>query len=135
MSKITDLSDAIFSRDVKKWNSISDVDKDKFSFIFNRYFSKKYIRYSQLLNLKSQDNVSLMNLWFYFIKDNTFDSKWDLSKWFWSKTTKDKNDSKLDYKKLMIHFDINKKEDIDYLVSRYPDLVKSELKIIKDVKQ
>lgn len=135
MSKITDLSDAIFSRDVEKWDSISDDDKDKFAFIFNRYFSKKYPRYSHLLNLKSQDNLTLMNMWFYFIKNDNFDTKWDISKWFWSKTSKQKNELKLDYKKIMTHFDINKKEDIDYLINRYPDLVKSELKLIRDVKK
>ncbi len=58
MAEITDVANAIFkfkndwiyTNDRKK---VSDEDKEKFFFIFNRYFSKKYPQKAQLLNLKS----------------------------------------------------------------------------------
>jgi hypothetical protein len=131
MSNITEVADAIFSKDLGKWLNISDDDKNKFGFIFNRHLSKKYINYSNSLNHKSQDFISLMNMWFYFIKNHNYENKWDISKWFWSKSPKfDKVDDS-NYQKLMIKFEIDKKEDLQYLMDKYPDIVESELKLIK----
>ena len=41
MAELIDVANAMF-RDKKNWNKIKDEDKDKFFFIFNRFFSKKY---------------------------------------------------------------------------------------------
>ena len=49
MAEIIDIANALFT-DKNKWKDITDEDKEKFFFIFNRYFSKKYPEKSQLLN-------------------------------------------------------------------------------------
>ena len=126
MAEIIDVANAMFGK--SDWNKITDDDKEKFFFIFNRYFSKKYPNEAQLLNLKTIDKVVGMNLLYHFMKGKPYPT------WFWSKGEKidKKSDiSESEFKSLLVYLKL-KREDIEYLVNNFPDFIKSELKQIKD---
>jgi hypothetical protein len=122
------ISNALFkNRD--NWKYVTEQQKEKWFFIFNRYFSKKYPNRSQLLNDKYQDKVLGMDLWFHFMKSEPY------PKWFWSKSEKEKDKSELsdkEIKELLLNLQITRSE-LDLLIKWYPDLIKEELKYYKDV--
>jgi hypothetical protein len=123
MAEITDVANAMFrSRDR---NLISDEDKEKFFFIFNRYFSKRYPEKASMLNLKGMDKAAAMDLWFAFMKKQPYPD------WFWSKSPKmEKELPEKDYKTLLRHLEI-KEADLDYILDRFPDFAKEELAYLK----
>lgn len=126
MAELIDVANALF-RNKKDWKNISIEDKEKFFFIFNRYFSKKYPTNSQFLNNKNVDKSSGLDLWYYFMLDKPYPN------WFWSKSDKvDKSslDSK-DFTLLMTKLQLNKEEDLVYLIDKYPDFIREELKFYK----
>ena len=127
MAELIDIANAMF-RKKSDWVKITDEDKEKFFFIFNRYFSKKYTDKAQLLNLKTIDKVSGLDLWYYFMLDKPYPD------WFWSKGEKaDKQEiSDKDYKLLLQKLKI-KDIDLDYLIEHHIDFVKSELKHFKEI--
>jgi hypothetical protein len=127
MAELIDVANAMF-RNRKDWINISEQDKEKFSFIFNRYFSKKYPHQSIFLNIKNIDKSEIMNLWFEFMRDKPYPN------WFWSKSQKNKNSElidKSDFKLLFEKLNLNKTGDLDYLIEHYYDLIKEELKFYK----
>ena len=126
MAELIDVANAMF-RDKKNWNKIKDEDKDKFFFIFNRFFSKKYPTKSQLLNNKNVDKSTSLDLWYYFMLDKPYPN------WFWSKSPKfEKTDiPDSDFKLLFIKLGLNKEQDLIYLLDNYPDLIQEELKFYK----
>ena len=119
---LLEISNAIFLKK-ENWKFVTDEQKVKWFFIFNRYFSKRYPELSQLLNLKSVDKVAAMDLWY------TFMSKKPYPKWFWSKSESlekpkiTKKDLELLIKKLEL-----KESDINYLVDNHSDFIKEEIK-------
>ncbi len=129
MSNIKIIADAIFTKKVN-WSDISDEDKELSFFIFNRYFSKKYPEKAQLLNLKTIDKSTAMDLWYQFFRNKPYPT------WLWSKSdTKEKsilsdNDYKLLLEKLKI-----KDLDLDYLIENHIDFVKDELKYYKSLQK
>lgn len=126
MAEIIDVANAMFGK--SEWDKITDEDKEKFFFIFNRYFSKKYPHEAQLLNLKTIDKVVGMNLLYQFMKGKPYPT------WFWSKGEKTDKKSEItetEFKSLLVYLKL-KREDIEYLVKNFPDFIKSELKHIKD---
>ena len=129
MAEIIDIANALFT-DKNKWKDITDEDKEKFFFIFNRYFSKKYSEKSQLLNLKNVDKVSAFNLWFNYMIDKPY------PKWFWSKSEKlEKSEiSEKDYKLLLTNLKI-KESDLDFLIDNHIDFIKEELKYFKNLQK
>jgi len=126
MAELIDVANAMF-RNKKDWKNITDLDKEKFFFIFNRYFSKKYTTKSQLLNNKNVDKSTSLDLWYYFMLDKPYPN------WFWSKSPKfektDLPDS--DFKLLFLKLGLNKEQDLIYLLDNYPDLIQEELKFYK----
>jgi hypothetical protein len=126
MAELIDVANAMF-RNKKDWKNINDLDKEKFFFIFNRYFSKKYTTKSQLLNNKNVDKSTSLDLWYYFMLDKPYPN------WFWSKSPKfektDLPDS--DFKLLFLKLGLNKEQDLIYLLDNYPDLMQEELKFYK----
>lgn len=111
------------------WKYVTEQQKEKWFFIFNRYFSKKYPNISQLLNDKLQDKIAGMDLWFYFMANQPY------PKWFWSKSEKEKDKSELtdkEIKELLFNFQITR-DELQVLINWYPDLIKEELKYYKDV--
>jgi hypothetical protein len=130
MAELIDVANAIF-KDKNKWKDISDEDKEKFFFIFNRYFSKKYPDKSQLLNDKLINKVAALDTWYLFMLNIPY------PKWFWSKSESSKVKPEIsedEITQLMFELDL-KKEDIEILVKYYPKLIKEELKYYKDAKK
>jgi hypothetical protein len=126
MAELIDVANAMF-RNKKDWINISIEDKEKYFFIFNRYFSKKYPTKSQLLNNKNIDKSSSLDLWYYFMLDKPYPN------WFWSKSGKSNKSSldKKDFELLMIKLQLNKEEDLIYLLDKYPNFIEEELKFYK----
>ena len=129
MAELIDVAKAIFTNK-NNWKNISDEDKERFFFIFNRYFAKKYPEKSQLLNLKIIDKVSALDLWYHFMLNKPYPN------WFWSKSEKaEKSDiSEKEYKLLLLNLKI-KDIDLDYLIQHHIDFIKEELKYYKDLEK
>lgn len=127
MAKITDVANAMF-RIKNDWiydrdgNKITDEEKELNFFIFNRYFSKTYPEKAQLLNLKTMDKLTAMELWFQFMRTQPYPEN------FWSKSNKKENGdlSEKERKSLRRHLQVDDL-DLDYLIRRYPDIVEEEL--------
>ena len=126
MAELIDVANAMFRK--APWEKIKDEDKEKFFFIFNRYFAKKYPERSQLLNLKVIDKVSSLDLWYHFMKDKPYPN------WFWSKSGKTEKSEipEKDYKLLLMKLKI-KDIDLDYIIENNPEFIKEELKYYKDL--
>jgi len=128
MAELIDVANAMF-KNKKDWINITDEDKEKFFFIFNRYFTKMYPEKSQLLNLKNIDKVSSMDLWYYYMLNKPY------PRWFWSKSEKQKpvipdKDFKLLIRKLNL-----KDLDVEYLIENHFDFISEELKYFKELEK
>ena len=107
-----------------------DEDKEKNFFIINRYMSKKYPVQAQLLNQKSINKISAINLWYFFILNDRY-----YTKWFWSKSVKDKEEliiTEKDFNYLVDRLKISE-FNLKSLIEYYPDMVIDELKYYKDI--
>lgn len=127
MADLRLVANAMFYK--KGWDSVPDIEKESCFFIFNRYFSKKYPEYSQLLNNKSVDKISCMNIWYKFMLDKPYPS------WFWSKSSLKKEKTKIsnkDFNLLLNKLNI-KDSDLIYLIDNNIDFIKSELKYWKSL--
>lgn len=129
MAEIIDVANALFTNK-KDWSKITDEDKEKYFFIFNRYFAKKYVKEAQLLNLKNIDKVLAFDTWYYFMLDKPY------PKWFWSKSEKgDKSEiNDKDYKLLLQKLNI-KSLDLDYLIEHHIEFIKEEIKYYKQIEK
>jgi hypothetical protein len=57
MKNLLEVSNIMF-KDKSNWIKVTDEEKSAYFFIFNRYFSKKYPDFSQLLNSKEIDKYA-----------------------------------------------------------------------------
>ena len=134
MAEIIDVANAMFKFKNdwiynSKKDKVTDDEKIKYFFVFNRYFSKKYAQKAQLLNLKSIDKATAMDLWFHFMKTQPYPD------WFWSKSPKqEKEMPEKEYKQLLRHLSI-KESDLDYLIDRFPEFVKDEQAYLKKLEK
>jgi hypothetical protein len=112
------------------WVNVPDEEKESCFFIFNRYFAKKYPEKAQLLNLKTINKVTAMNLWYEFMLDKPYPN------WFWSKSDKTEKSviSDKDYKLLLQKLKI-KDLDLDYLIMKHFEFIKEELKYYKSIEK
>ena len=119
------ISNVIF-RNRENWKFVTDEQKLKWFFIINRNLSKKFPEKAQLLNLKSIDKITAMNLWYQFMLNQPYPN------WFWSKSDKgDKSEiSYKDYKIILQRLKI-KDIDLDYLIKNHINFIKEELIYIK----
>jgi len=125
MSSLLEVSNAMF-KNRGDWHTITDEEKEKNAFIMNRFLSKMFPYHSALLNLKGQDPVSMLNIWYYFMADKSYPED------FWSKSSKPKDIiHKDDRMILMTNLQLDKMEDLDILFKKYPNMVKEELKWLK----
>jgi len=129
MAELIDVSKAIFTNK-NNWKNIPDEDKERLFFIFNRYFAKKYPEKAQLLNLKTINKVTAMNLWYEFMLDKPYPN------WFWSKSDKTEK-SVIDDKdyKLLLQKLKTKDLDLDYLIINHFEFIKEELKYYKSIEK
>lgn len=129
MAELIDVFNAML-KNKKDWVKITNDDKEKFSFIFNRYFSKRYIKQAAFMNLKGIDKVLVMDLWYNFMLTQPF------PKWFWSKSDKvDKPKiTEKELKLLTIKLKV-KPDDINYLIDKYPEFIKDELDYYKKLEK
>lgn len=122
MAEITDVSNWLFRT---KEVHITNDDKIKFGWIFNRFLAKKYPTQSSLLNHKKQDLSIILDLWREFLNGSTY------PKWLWSKTEKEKeNLSKDEVFHLCKIWDLNPR-DIRFLEERFPEEISEEIKYLK----
>jgi hypothetical protein len=119
------ISNVIF-RNRENWKFVTDEQKLKWFFIINRNLSKKFPEKAQLLNLKSIDKITAMNLWYQFMLNQPYPN------WFWSKSDKGDNSeiSDKDYKIILQRLKI-KDIDLDYLIKNHINFIKEELIYIK----
>ena len=112
------------------WIYVTDKQKEEFHFIFNRYFSKKYIEQASLMNIKGIDKVLVMDLWYNFMLTQPF------PRWFWSKSEKvDKPKiTEKEFKMLTIKLKV-KPDDINYLIDKHPEFIKDELDYYKKLEK
>ena len=116
-------------QDRNKWKYVSTQQKEKWFFIINRNMVKKYPQKAQLLNLKTIDKTTAMDLWFHFMKTQPYPD------WFWSKSPKqEKAMPEKEYKQLLRHLKI-KEFDLDYLIDKYPDFIKEEQTYLKKLEK
>lgn len=129
MAELIDVFNAML-KNKKDWVKITSDDKEKFSFIFNRYFSKRYTEKAALMNLKGIDKVLVMDLWYNFMLTQPF------PKWFWSKSEKvDKPKiTEKEFKMLTIKLKV-KPDDINYLIDKHPEFIKDELDYYKKLEK
>jgi hypothetical protein len=129
MANLKLISDAMFTNKVN-WKDVSDDEKESCFFIINRMFSKKYPEKSQLLNLKTIDKVTSMDLWYSFMKEKPYPN------WFWSKIEKVEKSKipDIDYKLLLQKLKI-KDIDLDYLIEHHIDFIKEELNFYKKLEK
>ena len=125
-NNILAISNAMF-KDKKNWSKVTDEQKEQFFFIFNRYFSKRYPKESQLLNGKEINKSDCMDLWFEFIKNKPY------PQWFWSKSTEKSEKGEFSEKELMMlrqYLDI-KSEELDFLIKHNREEIIEELEYLK----
>ena len=129
MAELIDVFNAMI-KNKSNWKYVTDKQKEEFSFIFNRYFSKKYIEQAALMNLKGIDKVLIMDLWYNFMLTQPF------PKWFWSKSEKvDKPKiTEKEFKMLTIKLKV-KPDDINYLIDKHPEFIKDELDYYKKLEK
>jgi hypothetical protein len=123
------VSKAMF-QNKKNWEFVTDEMKDKYFFIFNRYLSKKYPKEAQLLNDKLINKSIGLDLWYHFMSDKPYPN------WFWSKSKKSESEdiSEVDFELLMKKLNLNKREDLEYLVNNFSGIIEDELKFYKKTK-
>lgn len=129
MANLKLVADAIFTNKVK-WEDVPDEEKETTFFVFNRYFAKKYPHLSQLLNLKTIDKLTAMDLWYYYFRNKPY------PQWLWSKSEKsEKSDiSETDFKLLQQKLKL-KDIDLQYLIDNHLDVIKEELKYFKNLEK
>jgi hypothetical protein len=129
MAELIDVFNAML-KNKRDWVKITSDDKEKFSFIFNRYFSKKYIEQAALMNIKGIDKVLVMDLWYNFMLTQPF------PKWFWSKSEKTEKPkiTEKEFKMLTIKLKV-KPDDINYLIDKHPEFIKDELDYYKKLEK
>lgn len=126
---IRHIGDFIFKKK-DQYKNLSDDDKDKFFFIMNRKFARKFPKHAHFFNSKNIDKSSALDVWYnFFIKQRTT----DIPGWYWFKLSGKKEKSTV--KKEEIDFLINyyeiKPGDIDFLIKYFPDELEEDVKKIK----
>lgn len=122
--------DYIF-KDKQSYNNLSDEDKEKFFFIINRKFARKYPKHAQFFNQKGFDKASALDIWYnFFIKERTL----NIPDWYWFKQSSIKKDksslNKEEVEYLTSLYNISE-NDLYYIEKNYPTELKEEVKKYK----
>lgn len=122
--------DYIF-KEKHNYKNLSDEDKEKFFFIINRKFARKYPKHAQFFNQKGFDRASALDIWYnFFIKERTL----NIPDWYWFKINSTKKDKSILNKEEVEYFmniyDITE-NDLYYIEKNYIDDLKNEIKKFK----
>lgn len=120
------IGDFIFKQK-ERYKDLSDEDKEKFFFIMNRKFARRYPKHAQFFNNKTMDKSSALDVWYhFFIKQRTM----DIPSWYWFKLSnkKEKSILKKDEEEFFLEFYDLRREDLGFLIDFYPDELKEEVK-------
>lgn len=122
MAIILDVANWLFRT---KKVELTDEDKVKFGWIFNRFLAKRYPLQAAKLNHKNQNPIITLDLWRAFLEGQPYGN------WIWDKTTKIKENLKKDEVEYLCRvWDLNPR-DIKFLEERFPDEIDEELKYWK----
>jgi len=116
---------------VKKsqYTYLTNEDKEKFFFIFNRYMSKKYPIQAQFFNKPNIDKASAMDIWFQFLSKEI-----RVPFWFWRGKTKKTTPKTKDWKILQEYYNGELSVDDILLLEEFDiNAMKDELKRIKKI--
>lgn len=115
------------------YKTLTLEDKEKWGFIVNRYLSKKYPDYAQLLNVRGGDFSMVLDLWWVYLKYHT--DKYYYT-WIWKTGTIKKSDIDAGVIKL-----IQKRHptmtvsDIEYAKEWYPVVFEEEVKYYQELEK
>jgi len=114
-------------KDKSNFKNLSDEDKEKFFFIVNRKFARKYPKHAEFFNVKGIDKASAIDIWYsFFIKERTT----NIPDWYWFKqapSKKQKSSLKSDeIEYIMDIYDITE-DDVYYIEKNNPDDLKLEI--------
>jgi hypothetical protein len=125
-NNILSVSNAMF-KNKNDWNEVRKDQKEQFFFIFNRFFSKKFLDLSFLLNDKKMNKEVGTDLWYEYMKTKPY------PQWFWSKSSV-KSDhlgiSESNLKMLKKHLDI-KDDELEFLIKHHNQEIIEELEYLK----
>ena len=130
MYELKHVVDYIF-KDKQNYKNLSDEDKEKFFFIVNRKFARKYPKHAQFFNQKGFDKASALDIWYnFFIKERTL----NVPEWYWFKQISSKKEksflSKEESEYLLKIYNISE-NDLYYIEKNYTDELKDEVKKFK----
>jgi hypothetical protein len=123
-SNILELSKAMFNNKTN-WQFVTDEQKEAFFFIFNRYFSKRYPEFAQLLNDKTINKSVGLDLWAYFMLDKPY------PQWFWDKDKQKKSTKSNSIDEEFRQYLNLKQEEIDLLKTHHPETYEEEINYFK----
>lgn len=123
---IRHIGDFIFKQK-DEYKKLSDDDKEKFFFIMNRKFARKYPKQAQFFNNKIINKSSALDIWYYFFIKQRISG---IPDWYWFKMSNKKEAGLLKKEELefFIEFYEFRKDDLDFLTKYYPDDLKEEVK-------
>lgn len=114
-------------KDKQNFKNLSDEDKEKFFFIINRKFARKFPRHSQFFNTKGIDKASAIDIWYsFFIKERTI----NIPDWYWFKQVSNKKiksslkTEEMEYIKNIFNLTDN---DVLYIEKNHPEELKEEI--------
>lgn len=123
------ITDYIFTNK-SEYDKLSHEDKEKFFFILNRKFARKYPKHAKFLNKKNIDKSMSLDIWYYFFIKQRING---IPDWYWFKQSIKKDKSfltKEDINFFTEFYDISE-NDLNYIERNYPDELKEEVKILK----
>jgi len=124
-NNLLEISKCMF-QNKNNWKFVTNEQKEQFFFIFNRFFSKRYPEYSQLLNDKLINKSVGMDLWFEFFKSQPY------PQWFWSKSSKtDKIDSNEKFEFEIKRIFNLKDQEFEFLNKNFPEEIQTEIDNLK----
>ena len=110
-----------------KYKDLSDEDKEKFFFIMNRKFARRYPKHAQFFNYKNMDKSSALDVWYhFFIKQRTM----DIPSWYWFKLSgkKEKSILKKEEVEFFLEFYDLKRDDLNFLIEHHSEELTDEVK-------
>ena len=119
----------IIFQDKRKYEEITNEEKESLFFIFNRFMSKKYPKQAQFFNSRNIDKATCMDVWFQYLK-----SEVRLPYWFWKGPTKKKDPEIKEWQIVRDFYEFNL-NDIYLLCELFPKEFKEEIKRIKTINE